>query len=183
MRLSSVFAPLIITPFLINPAYSSGFVEPPEVETPPPALADTERDQEQLEAAAVETAGRRTFYVPKSGRGTTLEIPESVIRNFCGDIDGCAVRIGMYDWDNTGRTASRFFLFYYNNSLRTWRASMGDTQGQDANNIVEHVNNSWSCYFTDGEYANWKSLGDTKVEFGLLSWNQYNAGCKLTIID
>ena len=36
--------------------------------------------------------------------------------------------------------------------------------------------------FTDGAYANWQNTGDTSSDFGLLSWNQYNADCYLTFV-
>ncbi len=135
-------------------------------------------------ANAYEIANERQTYTAwSSGRGTSVNIPEQTIRDLCGDWDGCTLRMGMYNWDGTGRTASRETLFYYNNSTRTWRASSGDTAGTNNNGVTEHIMNAWSCYFTDGEYINWYNRGDYNVNFALLSWNQYNATCKLTIID
>lgn len=89
----------------------------------------------------------------------------------------------MYDWNGTRRTASRELLFYYNNSRRTWRASAGDVEGTNNNASTEHIIRAWACYFTDGEYRNWTDFGDPTTNFGLLSWNQYNAECRMTIID
>jgi hypothetical protein len=43
--------------------------------------------------------------------------------------------------------------------------------------------NAWACYLTDGTYAAWVDKGDGAAGFGLLSWNQFNADCFLTIID
>lgn len=157
-------------------------IDPPEVMGEIEALPDSDADLEFKTMAEAATPGRQSFFAPKSSRGSTIPVPTSVVEQLCGDGDGCQVRIGMYDWDGTGRTASREFLFYYNNTLRNWRASLGDTSGQDADNVVQHINNSWSCYFTDGEYSNWAGV-DTQVVFGLLSWNQYNASCVLTLID
>jgi hypothetical protein len=127
-------------------------------------------------------ADRVSFNVSKNQRGTTVPVPVAVVSRLCGDQDGCSVRIGMHNWDDTGRVASREFLFFYNRQNRAWRASAGDPSGTDSNNTVQHVNNSWACYLTDGEYANWNGT-DSAAGFGLLSWNQYNADCWLTLID
>ncbi len=135
-------------------------------------------------ALAYEIANERQTYTAwSSQRGTTVNIPEQTVYDLCGDWDGCTLRMGMYNWDGTGRTASRDSLFYYNRSSKTWRAEYGDAAGTNNNNATEHVMNVWACYFTDGEYINWFNRGDFDLNFGLLSWNQYNATCKLTIID
>jgi len=136
-----------------------------------------------------------SMFVGKNQRGSTKPIPNSVILAYCGDFDGCTLRLGMFDWDDKGRVASRSGLFYYNTTNRNWRSSMDwwqhsppnrahiDWAGQDANNVTNHVMQAWSCYLTDGEYQNFKAPTDTAVGFGLLSWSQYNAGCRLTITD
>jgi len=135
-------------------------------------------------AGAYETANTRQTYTAWNWqRGTTVEIPETTIRDLCGDWDGCTLRIGMYNWDGTLRTASRDSLFYYNTSTKNWRASVGDKAGTNNNHTTQHVMKAWACYFTDGEYNSWTNRGDFDTNFGLLSWNQYNATCKLTIID
>ncbi|MCP3385203.1 MULTISPECIES: hypothetical protein [unclassified Bradyrhizobium] len=126
---------------------------------------------------------RATFVAPKTQRGTTTIIPEEVVVKFCSGKDGCIVRIGMHNWDDTGRVASRHFLFFYNKETGVWRAEAGDAAGTNKNNVTEHVNNSWACYFTDGRYENWQDKGDTDGNFGLLSWNQYNADCYLTLVN
>ena len=127
--------------------------------------------------------GGITYRAYKSNRGTTISIPESVIASKCGDLDGCTLRMGMYNWDNTGRVASRDNLFFYNTVNRAWRAMNGDPAGSDYNGATEHIMQAWACYFTDGTYSNWVNYGDSAVGFGLLSWNEYNAECWLTIID
>jgi hypothetical protein len=121
--------------------------------------------------------------VTKSERGTTKPIPQPEIIRLCADEDGCTLRLGMYNWDNSGRVASRESLFYYNQVSHTWRASEGDPSGTDFNGATEHVMNAWACYVTDGVYDKWKETGDPGLGFGLLSWNQYDAECWLTIID
>ncbi len=134
-------------------------------------------------ASAYEIANERQTVTVYS-RGTTLSIPEAYIRDLCGDWDGCTLRMGMYNWDGTQRTASRESLFYYNNNTKTWRASREDRYGMNGNGVTEHVMEAWACYFTDGQYSNWGNNGDFDLNFGLLSWNQYTAqACKLTIID
>lgn len=126
---------------------------------------------------------RITVFASKSTRGRTVGIPQSKIDEFCGDIDGCQLRMAMYNWDGQGRTASRSNLFFFNKTNRAWRAENGDKQGTDFNGSTQHIMQSWACYFTDGNYSNWKDRSDTSVGFSLLSWNQYNADCRLTIID
>ena len=126
---------------------------------------------------------RDTTTAWSSSRGTSVNIPEQTIIDLCGDWDGCTLRMGMYNWDGTARTASRQSLFYYNSWAKTWRAEAGDTAGSNNNGVTEHVMNAWSCYFTDGEYINWFNRGDFNLSFALVSWDQYNATCKLTIVD
>ena len=50
---------------------------------------------------------RQTITAWASGRGTSVNIPEQTIIDLCGDWDGCTLRMGMYNWDGSGRTASR----------------------------------------------------------------------------
>ena len=145
--------------------------------------AEAEMDEGAFEAAAEVAAARVTYRVHKWQRGSTLYIPVSTVAALCGDGDGCSLRMGMYNWDNTGRVASRGSLFYYNPGNRVWRAERGDWAGRDYDGVIQHVMQAWACYFTDGIYLNWKGQGDPNPGFGLLSWNQYVAGCWLTIID
>ena len=126
---------------------------------------------------------RVTYSVGKDARGTTLAIPEFVIAILCGDGDGCELRLGMHDWDSSGRVASRSALLYYNTVNRAWRSSHGDWAGRDDDGVTTHIMQAWSCYLTDGEYANWANLADGSVGFGLLSWSQYIAECQITIVD
>jgi hypothetical protein len=124
---------------------------------------------------------RITYIAPKTKRGTSVDIPEEVVIRFCSGKDGCTARLVMHNWDDTGRIASREFLFFYNKDTGVWRSS-ADSDGANSNNITQHVYQAWSCYFTDGQYENWQDKGDTQKTFGLLSWNQYNADCYLTIV-
>ncbi|MGO7038431.1 hypothetical protein ACCS60_08695 [Rhizobium acaciae] len=126
---------------------------------------------------------RATFEALRTQRGTTAKIPLEVVVKLCSGKDGCTVRIGMHNWDDTGRVASRHFLFFYNKENGAWRAEAGDVAGTNKNNGTQHVNNSWACYFTDGLYENWQDKGDIDDNFGLLSWNQYNADCYLTLVN
>jgi len=125
---------------------------------------------------------RQTFTALKRQRGTTVKVPLNVLKKFCSDKDGCSIRIGMHNWDSTGRVASREYLFFYNSVNRAWRIS-SDIAGRDDDGVTTHVIGVWSCYFTDGEYKNWVDLKDGKPGFGLLSWNQHDADCFMTVID
>ena len=125
---------------------------------------------------------RKSYCAPRTQKGTTVAIPEDDVIKFCSGKDGCIVRMGMYNWDDTGRVASRHFLFYYNQQTKVWRAEAGDTAGTNQNNTTEHVATFWTCYFTDGAYENGVDKGDTSSDFGLMVWNQYNADCFLTLV-
>ncbi|GLS27400.1 hypothetical protein [Marinibactrum halimedae] len=119
-----------------------------------------------------------------STRGTSVTIPEQRVRELCGDIDGCAVRIAMYNWDGLRRTASRDTILYYNSSNGNWRDLQGDTQGTTGNSGTQHIIQAWGCYFTDGRYRNWSNLGDTSKDFAVLAWDQYSGQtCRVTLID
>lgn len=154
-------------------------------------LADEKVEEKSADKGSAEVAlstvtygtDRVTFSVQKWERGRTLFISSSTVARYCGDGDGCELRMGMKNWDNTGRVASRHSLFYYNSGNRAWRAERSDKAGSDWDGRTQHVMNAWACYFTDGVYNNWRDLGDPNAGFGLLSWNQYNAECILTIID
>lgn len=136
-----------------------------------------------LASVNVYASDRSTYTAFQSQRGTSVTIPEARVNELCGDIDGCKVRVAMYDWDGNRRTASRETLFYYNSANGNWRDSEGDTQGTTGNNGTQHIIRAWACYFTDGRYSNWNNLGDTSNNFAVLSWNQYNATCRVTLID
>ena len=137
--------------------------------------------------------GRVTYVATHGTVGTTTPVKITDIVSLCGDKDGCTIRMGMANFDGTGRVASRDFLFFYNPANQAWRASAivgiapgyqlnNDPSGQDDNGTVEHVNQSWSCYFTDGEYSNQKG-SDIQAGFGLLPWTQITADCWMTIIE
>ncbi|MBL4691966.1 MAG: hypothetical protein JKY92_01370 [Magnetovibrio sp.] len=128
------------------------------------------------------TATQYTLWAPVETRGNTVSVDEDRLVELCGDGDGCSIRLGMYNWDGTGRTASRASLLYYNPVNHAWRADVGDPSGTDFNGVVQHVMTAFNCYFTDAEYKNWIA-SDAKMGFGLLSWKQYKASCVLTITD
>lgn len=125
----------------------------------------------------------RVTYSNALTTNSSIPIPESVIISYCGDEDGCEMRISMYNWDGTGRTASRSFLFYYNSTNKTWRSST-DAAGTNGNGTTEHPYYVWSCYFSDGSYLNGVNQGDGNADFSLINWTEYaNETCRLTIIN
>jgi hypothetical protein len=138
--------------------------------------------------------GRYTATISKSQRFTTKPLDMKRIAYLCGDMDGCTVRLGMYNWDGQMRIASRTSMFYYNKDTRRWRSealnpdvaagSAPDFEGEDFNGTTNHVAQAWSCYVTDGEYNN-RAESDSKRGLGLLSWDTfgYNADCWVTFVD
>jgi hypothetical protein len=135
--------------------------------------------------------GRYSISVTKAERFTTKPLDQKRIDFLCGDMDGCHIRLGMYNWDGQMRLASREGLFYYNRDTRRWRSSesnitsggANDVDGADFDGTTQHVLQAWSCFVTDGEYLN-RDQSDSKRGFGLLAWdNSYSADCWATFID
>lgn len=133
-------------------------------------------------AAWAQDLPNQNVHAPKASRGNTVPISESTIINYCGDFDGCSVRLSMFDWDGARRVASREFMFFYNGDNGNWRTSL-DVEGRNGAASTQHVFQSFSCYFTDGEYSGFVDRGDTQRGFGLLSWNEFDAECLLTLVD
>lgn len=138
--------------------------------------------------------GRYSLEVSKSERFTTKPLDMKRIEYLCGDMDGCQVRLGMFNWDGQMRLASRTSMFYYNKDTRRWRSealnpdvaagSRPDFEGEDFNGGTQHVAQAWACYITDGEYNN-RAESDSKRGLGLLGWDSfgYNADCWATFVD
>jgi hypothetical protein len=142
--------------------------------------------QEAIDGSLFSKNDPYVVIAPKASRGTTVNIPESVIIDYCGDQDGCALREVMYNWDGDERSASVMNTFYYNPINKNWRGShhRGDREAENGNGASEHIDIIWgNCHFTDGKYDNWVNLGDNNLDFGLLSWNAYDAECRLFIYD
>lgn len=126
----------------------------------------------------------------------TRPIPQSIINNYCGDLDGCQVIIGMRNWYSGGvrtEVAGYDFHFWYSTSNGRWRrsSSIGEVTGDDGNGSTEHVIDAFgACYFTDGNYTNGVHQNDPGRGMNLLYWTAYTNGnanpkkqCELTIID
>jgi hypothetical protein len=126
---------------------------------------------------------RISVFVSRNQRGTSVPIDHAALTRLCGDEDGCSVRIGMHNWDDTGRVASRETLFFYNRRNGNWRSALGDASGTDSNNTTEHPIHAWACYMTDGVYRDFTNQNDPAAGFALMSWREFNTDCWLTIID
>jgi hypothetical protein len=127
----------------------------------------------------------------------SVRIPQTVIDDYCGDLDGCQVIIGMRYWWSGSRqdqVASYDFHWFYDTASGWWRRSdsIGSATGRDGASGTEHVLNAYSsCYFTDGDYSNGSDLGDAARGMSLLYWSGYfnmsasnpRKQCELTIID
>ncbi|MEM7533267.1 MAG: hypothetical protein AAF639_13885 [Chloroflexota bacterium] len=145
-------------------------------------------DLDEPTAYAVTT---RRYHVEatKAQEGNTIPLDMDIIYDLCRDGDGCAVTLGMRDWDNNapGRTTSRgpYRLFLSETSTH-FQMSNTDWHGMDGNGTVHHIVQAWDCYFTDGEYTN-ASGSDNHVQLGLLNAiNRYrdpDMVCVLTIDD
>lgn len=143
--------------------------------------------------------GRYTIIATKAERGTSKLLDMDRVAYLCGDLDGCQARMVMHDWDPANwpeSAASREFLMFYNPENGTWRASIAaptsqfspwinDPVGVDLDGTTAHINRTWACHLTDGEYKEWRDQGDRKKGISLLNWNNdgYNGNCWLTLID
>jgi hypothetical protein len=177
---------LILLAASVTALPSTSLAQSPSIQSEPIVVPRAEAPQRGLAPSDYRTntkTDRVTVVIEKQHRGRTEPIPMAAIIRLCSDKDGCSMRLGLHNWDDTGRVASRESLFYYNQRNRAWRAELGDTAGTDQNNVTEHVMHAWSCYVTDGAYANWANSGDGDQGLGLLSWNEYNSDCFLVIVD
>jgi hypothetical protein len=76
-------------------------------------------------AQGVPQSKRVSFSASKAQRGTTVPIPEATIVEYCSGPEGCLVRMGMKDWDGTGRVASRHFLFFLQQGCEDLESRIG----------------------------------------------------------
>ena len=132
----------------------------------------------------------------------TVPVDDTILNNYCADVDGCSISLYMRDWDDNNSRGLLAGGSGYHLSLsapdtagkRQWDVRSPDgtgvTGGIDNNGAVQHPMSAFgSCYFTDGEYANGQGIGDT-TGFGLLNWyrtdgyyNTRNMTCVLIIED
>jgi hypothetical protein len=146
------------------------------------ALANLQKSPPAATATSVVAAPeakRGTWAASKTNRGNSVQVAEEKIIEYCSE-EGCLLRLGMKDYDGTGRVQSFLFLFYYNKDAKTWKASPNNWQGSNGDNRPEWAAQVGSCYFGDGQFQNYVGT-DTNSNFGLVSWNNGNADCILTI--
>ncbi|WP_223422672.1 hypothetical protein [Tateyamaria pelophila] len=136
----------------------------------------------------------RLFYTATEV-GVSTDISAADLARLCGDGDGCEVRLAMFDYDTVeSGPASVVTWLYCDADCKHWRtttqllsegSSVGpQVGGTDNDNVIKHVINKWSCYFTDGKYESTTVNGDTAVGFGLLLWTQFpGSRCTIAIID
>lgn len=144
-------------------------------------------------------------YANRQARSFT-PIPSSVLRNLCGDSDGCRVTVRMRDWSSSfaSRTAVSISMhFDYgvtdpNNNRTVWRREavagsanpsvvFGPESGTDNNGVVEHVVRNHDCHFTDGLFTAGTTASTDPDGMGLLNWDasggNYTPTCELIIDD
>jgi hypothetical protein len=124
-----------------------------------------------------------------AGAGVPLNMKK--LRQFCGDEDGCKIRIIMDNWDGSQRFAMRDILFAYDHGTGNWRSESNGQRGMVAGTTGDHqhkhVWSSWNCYFTEGNYSGYSGLGDTTNQFFVYRHNnQYHRtdqDCRFVFID
>ena len=121
--------------------------------------------------------------------GNTQPISAKNLAKYCGDGDGCEVRLSFHNYNNTGQApASRVFTLFCDATCKTWRTSH-DISGTDFNNKREDLFKVWDCYFSDDIWSNSQQRNDNASGFGLMlwhsgSWNSAKSrSCHLAILD
>lgn len=115
----------------------------------------------------------RLKYSGTPGAGKTQLINQTVLEDYCGDIDGCSFTLSMRYWTGfeSEKAARGPYKLYYDVPTRRWRVSNTDAAGVDGNNATNHVLGYNSCYFTDGNYNAFADQGDATVGMSLMIWN------------
>lgn len=109
-------------------------------------------------------------------------IPNTIIESYCGDLDGCQMRINGIQSNES--VHPRMFLFHYNVTTRKWRIGPSGETGTDGAAGTQRAYEVGSCSFTDSAYTGDAPEGDTSVGMHLrLSTNIATYACGLTIID
>jgi hypothetical protein len=150
-------------------------------------------------ASIIENNGVRGVYYYEAARyhtsinaqlyaGKTYSLDHNIITDYCGDFDGCEIRLGLKNpTTNSKEVISKHTLLYYNSQDGTWRTENNNV-GIDTNTVINHVINvENTCYLTDAEYpGSYTSGTDLQRGFGLLLWNGRTGPertCELTITD
>ncbi|MBU2713252.1 LamG-like jellyroll fold domain-containing protein [Zooshikella harenae] len=130
---------------------------------------------------------RKHYYTTKAERGTSIVIPEQDVIDLCSDEDGCQIRLGLDDWSTglPGNVEFGSFMFFYNKDTKAWYGNKGsEAYGINGDNVFQrNIAHAYACYFSDGDYKDWQLAGDKDLNFSLVSWKEYEANCRLTIID
>ena len=125
---------------------------------------------------AAENVGRETFEAAQEGYSTN--IAEATIMKYCGDGDGCELRLG-----NRQTFTKSVALLMYINALGKphWAISEPRSEtGTDDDGVVDYVSMG-NCRFGDATWQNGKGT-DNDSNFGLVMVSG-TGGCTLTIID
>ena len=119
---------------------------------------------------------------------TTMPLDMTIIKEICGDEDGCEVRLFMRRWNSNTETAAATrgpYVLNYDNATGRWRVN--DTSGIDGNGTTNHLLQWWDCYLTDGNYSNGSNQNDPGEGISLLNYNSdysnANKTCECTFID
>jgi hypothetical protein len=127
---------------------------------------------------------------------SSAPIPHNVILEYCGDIEGCEITLGIRQWTSSIYTAmaSRTFRFYYSQvpygTGRWYRRDYyaNDFNAVDGDGTESHIVRVWHCHFSDHAYVSSAAQNDGDLSLHLLSWNNdgHNFSgrtCEITIYD
>lgn len=129
---------------------------------------------------------------------SSVKINDTILTEFCADVDGCTMTLGMRDWNGPtkpkGKLAYgqeyRFSLSEISSDTREYRLSLSPDV------YVDHVDNDgttisilnlWDCWIEDFPYVNGQPKPDNQLGLYLLNWrgdyNEKTMICVLVIED
>lgn len=127
-----------------------------------------------------------------------VDIPQSVMLDYCADEDGCSVSMAMRNWSSGNDNAAmsvgplRFYYHPASGRFRTATAAVSGEfgsfgEGDDNNGFFNHAMRVANCWLTDAEYdLGTNNSYDTQMGMHLLnhvSNPSYTGDCELTIDD
>jgi hypothetical protein len=144
-------------------------------------------DDQSTPALANQHLANFVMEITTTYAGRTKPVPQAKLVEYCGDVDGCLLTLGMKRWSSTSQTetASRNFQLFYNAADGHWRSSDNgsDNAGVDGNGATEHLANVWNtCFLTDGTYTAFSNLGDSGIGVNVMVWNGYGGTSRSCIL-
>jgi hypothetical protein len=87
-----------------------------------------------------------TFFLENGEDPKKIKI--NIIKDYCGDIDGCTVRISEFDGQENGTMETAIFPLFYNEKSHYWRSqTAGPVRNRDS--IQSKLSDYSACWLVD----------------------------------